>query len=193
MTRGRAAVRPRTICLHGVESTGKTWLAQRLARHFGSLWVPEFGRLWCEAFGTDVDMAGLVAIGRLQDSMTQLALGLGRDPLILDTDPLMTAVWCDMMMGTRDPWFAAWHRTAGLYLLLDIDIPWQPDGLRIFGADADRQRFHALAAEELDRRGVNWALVRGEGEARFEAALAAIEAAGLGGSTMPQRVPIHGA
>jgi NadR type nicotinamide-nucleotide adenylyltransferase len=181
-------VRPhyaRTICLHGVESTGKSWLAPRLARHFGTLYVPEYGRLWCETFGTDLAMEDLVAIGRTHDAMTRSALRRCNRRLILDTDPLMTAVWCDMMLGARDPWFAEWNSTADLYLLLDIDLPWRDDGTRIFGAEADRRRFHDLAAAELEARGVKWALVKGEGEVRFESALAAIDSAGLGGDRMP--------
>ena len=153
-----------------------------LARHFHSLWVPEFGRWWCEAFGTDVDVEGLVAIGRLQDAMADQARGLGEGPLILDTDPLMTAIWCDMLHGRRDPWFAEWENSADLYLLCDIDLPWRDDGLRMYGTAEDRRRFHHLALAELERRGLRWALVQGKGKARLQSALAAIEAAGLRGS-----------
>lgn len=174
-----------TICLHGVESTGKSWLAPRLAAHFDTLYVPEYGRLWCETFGTDLAMDDLVAIGCTQDAMVQAALRRCNRRLILDTDALMTAVWCDMMLGGRDPWFAEWDRHADLYLLLDLDLPWQDDGTRIYGADEDRRRFHRLAADELERRGVRWALVAGEGEIRFHSALAAIESAGLAGDRKP--------
>jgi NadR type nicotinamide-nucleotide adenylyltransferase len=177
-----APVRPhyaRSICLHGAECTGKSWLAPRLADHFGTLYVPEYGRIWCENFGTDLVMDDLVAIGRTHDAMTKAALRACNRRLILDTDPLMTAVWCDMLFGARDPWFAEWNGVADLYLLLDIDLPWQDDGTRFFGTMAERERFQAFSQAELERRGVRWAIVGGEGEARFEAALEAIADAGL--------------
>lgn len=60
----------RTICLHGPESTGKSWLAARLAAHFDTLFVPEYGRTWCEFMGIDLGMSDLLAIATTHDAMT---------------------------------------------------------------------------------------------------------------------------
>lgn len=166
---------PRTICLHGPESTGKSTLAPRLAARFGGVVQPEYGRLFAEQRGTDFTMADLVEIARTHDAETRRLLADGANPLILDTDPLMTAVWADMLFGERDPWFDAWQGTADLYLLLDIDLPWIDDGTRLFGTAEARRRFFDLSRAELERRGVPWQLISGEGEARFANAVAAIE------------------
>ena len=168
-------MKPRSICLHGPESTGKSAMAPRLARHFDTRWVEEFGRTYCEMFGTDLTMADLVEIGKGHDAKVRAALAHRDYPVILDTDPLMTAVWADMMFGTRDPWFATWNNTADLYLLFDVDLPWVDDGTRMFGTAAERQRFFDLSRRELERRGVRWALVSGEGSQRYINALHAIE------------------
>lgn len=170
--------RLRTICLHGPESTGKSSMGPRLAAQFDSAYVPEFGRTYCEQYGTDLTMADLVTIARTQDAQGRAAVAAGATPVILDTDPLMTAVWADMMFGRRDPWFAAWNNPADLYLLFDIDLPWQADSVRIYGGTAERARFMDLSRRELERRGVRWALVRGEGSRRYLNALDAIRAAG---------------
>ena len=167
------------ICLHGPESTGKSTLIAQLAAHYRTTFVPEYGRTFAETHGTDFTMADLVEIARTHDAMTQAAQASGADPLFLDTDPLMTAVWADMLFGTRDPWFDAWHSTADFYLLLDIDLPWIDDGTRMFGSVAERQRFFDLSRAELDRRGVRYAIVGGQGPDRLAAACAAIEAIGL--------------
>jgi HTH-type transcriptional regulator, transcriptional repressor of NAD biosynthesis genes len=164
----------RIVCLHGPESVGKSVLAQALAIHFDTVAVPEYGRTYCEQFGTDLDNADLLKIAQEQAAMTAAAGEKANRLLILDTDPLMTAVWSDLMLGSRDPWFAAFEDTADLYLLLDTDLPWVDDGTRIYGDTATRAAFFERCREELIARGVQWALVSGSGEARMTAALAAI-------------------
>lgn len=175
-------VRPhyaRTICLHGPESTGKSALAAQLAAHFDTLMVPEYGRTWYEHRGGELAMQDLIHIATTHDAMTGAMLRQCNRRLILDTDPLMTAAWADMLFGERDPWFETWRRPADLYLLLDIDLPWVDDGTRLFGGEAERQRFFDISKAELVRRGVRWTQVSGQGDARFAAALRAIEEAGL--------------
>ena len=104
----------RTICLHGPESTGKTTLVPQLARRLGGAVIDEYGRTFAEKNGIDFTMADLVTIAQTHDRMTRAAKAGGIDPLLLDTDPLMTAVWADMLFGERDPWFDAWSGTADL-------------------------------------------------------------------------------
>ena len=178
-----APVRPhyaRTICLHGPESTGKSTLAPKLARHFETIYVSEYGRTHCESFGLALTMEDLLVIGRTHCAMTQAALRQCNKRLILDTDPLMTAVWAEMLFGHRDPWFETFTATADFYLLMDIDMPWIDDGTRFFGDAQRRQLFFDLAKAELDRRGLPYAVIGGRAPGRFDRAIEAIEAAGLG-------------
>ncbi|MBA3897496.1 MAG: AAA family ATPase [Sphingomonadaceae bacterium] len=170
----------RTVCLHGPESTGKSTLAPLLAARLGGALVDEYGRAWCETWGTDLTMGQLVAIAEGHLAATHTALRSKPEWLILDTDPLMTAVWADMLFGIRDPWFDAFTETADLYLLFDIDLPWIADGTRLFGGHAARRRFFDLSKAELERRGLDWALIGGKTpDARLANALAAIESADL--------------
>jgi len=169
----------RTICLHGPESTGKSTLAPQLAAHFDTLYVPEYGRTYCEEYGLSLGMGDLVTIGRTHAALTQALLRQCNRRLFLDTDPMMTAAWADMLFDRRDPWFDAFSGTADLYLLLDIDMPWVDDGTRFFGDDGRRRRFFDLSLAELERRGLNYRIIGGPPEQRFERALAAIADAGL--------------
>ncbi|UAK26106.1 AAA family ATPase [Sphingomonas nostoxanthinifaciens] len=175
-------VRPhyaRTICLHGPESTGKSTLAMQLSRHYDTLHVPEYGRTYCEQYGLTLSMRDLLAIARTHCAMAGAALQQCNRRLILDTDPLMTAAWADMLFERRDPWFDAFEEVADLYLLLDIDIPWVNDGTRFFGEEARRRHFFDLSRNELERRGLNYVVIGGSAQQRFARAIEAIAAAGL--------------
>ncbi|MDZ3832363.1 MAG: ATP-binding protein [Sphingopyxis sp.] len=169
----------RHICLHGAESTGKSTLAPQLAARLGAVVVPEYGRLYCEANGTDLDRGDLLAIAEGHLAATNAALARAPAWLVSDTDPLMTQAWAIMLLGRRLPEIDAWDGAADLYLVPALDLPWQEDGTRLFGSEADRRRFMEVAIAELDRRALPWAWVEGTGDARLESALAAIRAARL--------------
>lgn len=173
----------RTICLHGPESTGKTVLAAALSQHLADAAgaveiVDEYGREWCEANGTYTSMADLVIIATEQERRITAAIAraqaAGRRWVICDTDAVMTAVWAEMLHGGQDPAFAQLTRTADLYLVPDLDLPWVEDGVRYFGQAEVRRRFMDLSLAELDRRGLAHTMVRGQGEARVQSALAAV-------------------
>lgn len=168
-----------TICLHGPESTGKSTLAPLLARHFDTLYVPEYGRTYCEQHGVDLAMEDLLAIGQTHVAMTRSLLRQCNKRLILDTDPVMTAAWAQMLFDRQDPWFERFDETADLYLLLDIDMPWVDDGTRFFGDDGRRQRFFDLSRAELERRGLAYVIIGGSPEERFARSIEAIARAGL--------------
>jgi NadR type nicotinamide-nucleotide adenylyltransferase len=169
----------RHICLHGAESTGKSTLAPRLAARLGAVVVPEYGRAYCEEHGTDLDAADLLAIFNGHVAATQAALADSPTWLISDTDPLMTQAWAIMLLGRRLPEIDAWGDVADFYLVPALDLPWHEDGTRLFGSDSARRQFMDVTIGELDRRGLRWASVTGEGDARLQSALGAIEAAGL--------------
>ncbi|WP_188235609.1 AAA family ATPase [Sphingopyxis sp. LK2115] len=169
----------RHICLHGAESTGKSTLAPRLALRLGGLVVPEYGRTYAEMHGTEFDAIDLLAIFDGHRAATLAALAERPDWLVSDTDPLMTQAWAIMLLGRRLPEIDAWTDVADLYLVPATDLPWREDGTRLFGSELARRQFMDVAIGELERRQLKWAWIEGEGDARIDNAVAAIEAAGL--------------
>lgn len=157
------------ICLHGAESTGKSVLAGRL----GYPWVPEYGRTYCEERGTDLTMDDLLAIAEGQDVAMRAAAMAGPALLVLDTDPLMTAAWAQMLFG-KVPEVLLSYPKADLYLLFEPDVPWIPDGTRFFGTPEERARFAALAEEMLVRADVPFERISGNWDEREQQARAAI-------------------
>ena len=175
MDRGGARGAVIRLCFHGAESTGKTSLARKLAGELGCPWVRELGRAYCEERGLDLTMADLLAIAELQDAAMRTAC-LGDPPLVLlDTDPLMTAAWAEMLFG-EVPAALLGYPKAEHYLLFAPDVPWVADGTRFFGGDAERARFAAISEEMLVRAGVPYTRIAGPWEARERGAREAIAA-----------------
>ena len=162
-----------TVCFHGAESTGKSVLADRLARELGGTWVPEYGRTYCEERGTDLHMEDLLAIAAGQAAAVELAKAAHPRLLLLDTDQLMTAAWAEMLFGEVPQQLEAYPK-ADLYLLFTPDVPWIDDGTRFFGKGPLRSRFAALAEEVLVRAGVRYEMISGGWADREKAARAAL-------------------
>lgn len=165
----------RTICLHGAESTGKTTLAATLAAETGALTVGEYGRSHCEAHKDPLTLDDLLLIGWAQQAMIAAAADWAGPLLLVDTDALMTAAWCEMLLGQRPAELMAAPK-ADLYLLLEPDLPWVDDGTRFFSDPAERHRFANIVAQVLEDAGVPFVRISGHGEARLAAARAAIGA-----------------
>lgn len=149
------------VCLHGAESAGKSTLAQRL----GLPVVPEFGRAYCEERGTDLTLADLLAIAAGQDASMRAASTAQPPVLILDTDPLMTAAWSQMLFGEIHPAFLGYEK-AERYLMFAPDVPWIDDGRRMFGSADARAEFARIAQSVLDRADVRYDVIRGDWDDR---------------------------
>ena len=167
------------VILTGSESTGKTTLAQQLARHYGVSWVPEFVRDYAEAKGSPLDASDVDAIARGQiereDAYRSGAEASDERLLIGDTDLLSTMVYAAHYYGRAPVWVeeAAGRRRPDLYLLLDIDVPWVPDAQRDRGHL--RPAMHALFRSAVERSGAPFVLISGDVSTRFAAARAAID------------------
>jgi NadR type nicotinamide-nucleotide adenylyltransferase len=171
-------VRPyfvKRVCVFGAESTGKTTLARRLADHFRTAWVPEYARTRLEAKGGAVTFEDMEPIARGQVASEEALARNANRVLVADTDPLATVIWSDVLFG-RVPEFVremAERRSADLYLLLDPDVPWVADPVRYLPGQGRAFLDRCLA--ELDARGRRYAVIRGDWDDRFRAAVEAVD------------------
>ena len=146
-----------------------------MAAHFDAAFVPEYGRTYCEAYGNDLTPHDLVRIMRGHIDLTEETRKEAGALLFSDTDPLMTAAWQMMTFGVRSAELDAFTQVGDLYLLLDDDLPWEDDGLRVHASAEERAAFQALSKAELDRRGVPYVTITGEGDARKQMAIAVVQ------------------
>ncbi|MGE5234143.1 MAG: AAA family ATPase [Acidobacteriota bacterium] len=163
------------VVVTGSECTGKTTLAQALARRFTAPWVPEFSRRYAEERRGQLDVSDVEPIARGHLSAEDAtALGAG-SLLVLDTDLVSTVVYAGHYYGDCPGWIAAAavERRGDLYLLAQPDVPWIADGIR----DRPDHRFeiHQRFVVELERLGAEVVAVAGGWAEREAVAVAAVE------------------
>jgi NadR type nicotinamide-nucleotide adenylyltransferase len=164
------------VVLTGSESTGKSSLAWRLAKHYDAAYVPEFVRGYAEKKGGVLSFADHGPIAHGQIAIEDEHIASGKPLLIQDTDLLSTVVYCDHYFGQCPRWIvdAAKERKPDLYLLCDVDIPWVADGIRDRGHLRDEMQ--ALFRDAVVRSKVPFVVITGEGEERLARAIEAIDA-----------------
>jgi NadR type nicotinamide-nucleotide adenylyltransferase len=165
----------KTVCLFGPESTGKSILASKLAKRFHTIFAPEYGRTYCDFFGTDCDVNDLRHIVDGQKSLEYAARRIANRLLILDTDRLMTAIWADMLLDHRPADLDDVSEFADLYLLADVDVPWHDDGTRYFPDSESRNLFFHRCKKELEKRELPFVILSGDWDSRYEIAVTEIE------------------
>ncbi|HKO57061.1 MAG TPA: ATP-binding protein, partial [Thermoanaerobaculia bacterium] len=94
------------ICLTGPECTGKTRLAEELARRYGTVWVPEFAREYALRVNRPLTLEDVDLIAEGQLAFEERAAPLAEKLLILDTDLISTVVYSRHYYGTVPPWIA---------------------------------------------------------------------------------------
>ncbi|HEV3050407.1 MAG TPA: AAA family ATPase [Longimicrobium sp.] len=185
----------RRVVLIGAESTGKTTLAQALARHYDTRWVPEFGREYWEARVSETqgrgegEAAGLPVEGPLpelrseefrliaseQQRREEAAAREANRVLICDTNAFATGTWHERYVGGRDAEVDAIGRgdRVHLYLLAEPDFPFVQDGWR--DGEHIRDWMHARFEEQFAALPTPVVRLRGSWDERLRTAIAAIE------------------
>lgn len=161
--------RPARIAILGAESTGKSTLAETLARRHGTLWVPEYLREFVDTMGRvpcEMDQPGIARTQRAREEARARALAARPDApglLFCDTAPLMTAVYSRFYWGRVPPELLAMEaeHDYALTLVAAADLPWVADGLMRDSEDV-RARVHATLLEVLQARGIGYALIEGD-------------------------------
>jgi HTH-type transcriptional repressor of NAD biosynthesis genes len=155
------------IVLTGPESTGKTSLAQLLAQHYQTSWVEEYGRDYFVNKNGNLELSDITEIAKGQIKLEQEAAKKANKLLFCDTDLIVTQIWSEIYFQKCPPELLALNlnRNYDLYLLMDIDIPWEDDGTREF--PNLRQWHFDRIKNELDNRQLNYVVISGDYESRL--------------------------
>lgn len=173
---GGAGSRMKLVALLGSECTGKTTLARQLAKHFHTLWIPEFARTyWNKKQHLTIDDVVPIMRGQLrwEAKVGALAKRLDKALVICDTIGLSSLVYSQYYYGAIPPEAPALlTRKYALYLLTDTDVPWVDEPVR--GGNVDRRYMHSLFVQHLQAHALPYTLLRGSEQERFILATTAI-------------------
>ena len=161
---------PGRVVLIGSESTGKSTLAEELAAHFGTTACGEFVRAYLDRRGGVLDVSDVEPIAR-----GQIACEDAHEGFIFDTDLISTVVYARHYYDFCPEWIvaAARARRSGLYLLLDVDVPWVADAQR--DQPHLREEIHASFVRTLEEFGAEYVIIRGAWDERKRRAIEAID------------------
>jgi len=155
------------IAITGPESTGKSTLARQLAKHYHTVWVPEYARTYIDQLNRPYCKDDLIEIMKGQIKAEEELMSKANSFLICDTDLTVVKIWAEHRFGSLNPIIQSEfeQRSYDLYLLLDIDFPWQFDPQR---EHPDKRKFFFDWFErELTKKKANYRIVSGNDHERI--------------------------
>ncbi|MGI9190881.1 MAG: AAA family ATPase [Chitinophagaceae bacterium] len=167
----------KTILILGGESTGKTELAQSLAQHFNTVYVPEYARTYLDALDRPYEQFDLSLMGIGQLSLEESLMPEANTFLFCDTGIDVITLWSAHRYGSVDEALLE-LRSAAHYdaiLVTAPDLPWVADPQREHPNEEDRAFFFSHYKQVAEKSGRPYGIVAGQGEARFNAALEFLE------------------
>lgn len=175
----------------GPESTGKSWLCEKLAQHYHTNWCPEYAREYLLKYGMKYSYEDLLTIAKGQITLeekniqmivdrlqlTGQRLTTNSQLLFIDTDMYVMKVWCDFVFGKCHRWILDQikERKYDLYLLCNIDLPWVKDELREYPDLERRQQLYKIYKDLMQAQSIPWIDISGNSEERFAKAVAAVD------------------
>ena len=168
------------IVLFGPESTGKTTLGSDLAKYYNTSLVKEYARNYLQKKWDDkkmkCDKNDLIQIAIEQLKSENKLSKIANKILFCDTNILVTKIWSETHFdGYCDPLLNKIINNTNydLYILTDIDVPWEKDDLR--DRPNDRKSMFNYYRDELVKNNLNFFLVSGSKEARLRKSILKID------------------
>ncbi|MFN6087392.1 MAG: AAA family ATPase [Cyclobacteriaceae bacterium] len=164
------------VCVIGPECTGKTDLSTFLANHFKTTCVEEYARAYLNKLGKPYAQPDLVKIAHGQLRMEDEWLRESNKIMICDTNLIVVKVWSEHKYGSCDQEILEKmaERKYDLYLLTNIDLPWEDDPQREH--PEKREHFRKIYQDEVAKTNVPFVEISGERESRRKKAVEAINA-----------------
>jgi NadR type nicotinamide-nucleotide adenylyltransferase len=168
--------RVKKIAILGAESTGKSTLAELLAKKYNTIFIPEFARSYFNK--NDIKNYSLSDLEQIALEQIELEHELSKNAngfVFCDTTLITIKIWSQnefkqvpQVISTHIK-----HSDYDLYLLCNNDVPWKDDGQRMH--QHLREHVFKWNKHELIKLNVPYKIVSGIGEDRNQKAIQIIE------------------
>lgn len=162
------------ISITGPESTGKSWLAEKLSILYREPLTEEYSREYLNNLNRPYNYEDILKIAQGQFKLEEENAKAAGTYLFCDTDFLVTRIWCLVKYGKSHPWIDQMADTHiyDHYLLCNTDLPWEPDPLREH--PELRDELMQLYLDELTYRELPFTIISGKDDDRLQAAVKVI-------------------
>lgn len=159
------------IAVVGPESTGKSTISAQLAEYYTTVWVPEYSREYCSQLTGPCSWQDEINMFRGQLDLENRMLPLANKLLICDTTFITVKIWSEYTFGKapEEVLLELHKHPYDLYLLMDIDLPWEEDPLRNF--PHLREYFMEIWHTELQQLNAKYQVISGTEENRKNRAI----------------------
>ena len=163
------------IAITGPESTGKSQLAEELAKHYQTLWVAEYAREYLEKINRSYNYDDILQIAKEQLNRENSAVKNANNVIFCDTDFTVTKIWCEFKYKQCHQWINEQflHHKYDLYLLCDTDLLWEFDTQR--ENPNEREELFQIYYNTLIKAGFPFVVINGIGEDRLKNAIECVE------------------
>jgi len=146
-----------------------------LAKHYDTVWVPEYAREYCEKLTAPPTWQDEINMFYGQLALEKELLHNAKKLAICDTTFITVKIWSDYTFGKspQEVLDELPKHSYDLYLLLNIDLPWEEDPLRDF--PHMREHFMEVWYKELRALNARYVLISGTGTDRYASAVEAID------------------
>lgn len=162
------------IAIIGPESTGKTLLAENLAKYYKGDYIPEFARNYVESLNRQYNYNDVVKIAEhilhtWNESIDQ------QQTIFFDTEMIITKVWFQVVFNRVPTEMDTWLKTMSFdaFLLCRDDLPWISDPVRENGGHM-RHILLEKYKSEITKTGIPFTIIEGEGAQRIANASSAL-------------------
>lgn len=160
------------IAILGAESTGKTMLCEQLAKHYNTVFVPEFARTYFnENDINNYTINDLELIAKKQLLLESDFEKKASSFLFCDTSLITIKIWSSHQFNEIPEFITNSIKPSDydLYLISNNDVPWVKDPQR---KDADiREHLFKCNKHELQKLNVDYKIIKGIGDARLTSAI----------------------